>query len=441
MKRALALAFALALALCCACAQKEAVTPFTEITLPPATAAPVFARTPAPTPQPTTSAAAEAPSPAAEAASPTPGAASATLGFVGDIMAMAVQISGAKTEAGYDFSQSFAPMAEAFSSVDFLAGNFECTLAGEAAGYSQPKETAPPASEANPMPKAPLQKFSAPDALARDLREAGFDLLATANNHCMDKGVEGLYRTARVIREAGIMQLGTYLDEADAKTPRVASVNGIRVGFVAASALINSGVPTLTSAEREYAVAKLEDMESIAASIAACRQAGAEFVVVLVHWGEEHSQKQNGAQEKYADALIAVGADAIVGTHPHVAEPIEWREGERNGKTVCVPVAYSLGNFISNMAQKNVNYGVFLRLTLEKSASGEVVCAKLAYLPLLCYRDEVHRVAPCFAGDAGEAARAYAHVTEVCSGADIAPIARGELFSYARKASINQGAQ
>ena len=430
MKRAFSFALALALALgCCACRTKPAVTPFYEITAAPTDApatAPRF--TPTPSPEPT------------EAPSPTPGAQSATLGFVGDIMAMSLQIARAQTDTGYDFSASFAPMLDVFASVDFLCGNFECTLAGEEAGWSQPKQTAPPATETNPTPKAPLQKFNAPDALAADLRAAGFDLLATANNHCMDKGIKGLYRTARVIREAGMLQVGTYLDAADAAVPRVAEINGIKVGFVAATALINSGVPALTSEERQYAVARLSDMERIAASIAACREAGAEFVVALAHWGVEHSGTQTRAQEKLADALIEAGADAVVGAHPHVAEPIEWREAERDGRTVRVPVAYSLGNFISNMAQKNVSYGVFLRLTLEKSPSGEVTCAALAYLPLMCYRDGVHRVAPCFADDAGEAARAFAHVSEVCSGENIALIARGELI-HAREAAIDQGAQ
>ncbi len=433
MKRALCIILVLLAALCCACRAKIAVTPFHEITAAPE--APVAAQTSAPSPSPAEPAATDVAAP-----SPTPQAQSATLGFVGDIMAMAVQITDAKTDAGYDFSRSFAPMEDVFSSVDFLSGNFECTFAGEAAGWSEPKQTAPPATQLNPTPKTPLQRFNAPDALAYDLREAGFDLLATANNHCMDKGVEGLYRTARIIRGAGMLQTGTYLDGADAAIPRVADINGIRVGFVAATTLINSGVPALTGEERKYAVARFDDTEKVEAAIAACRDAGAEFVIVLAHWGEEHSGVQVKAQERLADALIEAGADAIVGTHPHVAEPIEWREGERGGRTVRVPVAYSLGNFISNMAQKNVSYGVFLRLTLARSPSGEVTCAALAYLPLLCYRDGVHRVAPCFADSTGEAAAAYAHVWKICSGENIAVIKRGELI-HAREASIDQGAQ
>jgi poly-gamma-glutamate synthesis protein (capsule biosynthesis protein) len=432
MKRALAVA--LALLLCCtACRAKLAVTPFHEITPIPATPEATVAAALAPA-----ASAGSSPSPTPAA---TPSPVTATLGFVGDIMAMNVQIANAKTAGGYDFSRSFAPMAAAFSSVDFLCGNFECTLAGEEAGYSLPRQTAPPATEANPTPKAPLQKFNAPDELARDLKNAGFDLLACANNHCMDKGIEGLYRTARVIRAAGMVQVGTYLDPADAASARVADINGIRVGFVSATNLINSGVPSLSAEERTYAVARLSDMDMIAAQIAACRAAEAEFVVAFVHWGEEHSSAQNKTQEALADALIAAGADAIVVTHPHVVQPIEWRTGERDGKTVRVPVIYSLGNFISNMAQKNVNYGAFVSLTLTKSAAGEVTCTALAYLPLLCYRDEVHTVKPCFFDETDESQKAFAHVRAVCATDGISLITRRDLLDHAGETSVDQSAQ
>lgn len=425
MKRLLALLVFTVFCLA-ACVAKPAVTPFQEITPVPATpepaasAVPSPARTPAQTAEPTVS--------------PTPAPQAATLGFVGDIMVMSAQITNAKSENGYDFSPSFSQMRNVFSSVDFLCGNFECTLAGEPAGYSQPKQTAPPVAETDPTPKATMQQFNAPDELAANLRDAGFDLLTTANNHCMDKGTEGLYRTARVLREAGIMQVGTYLDEADAASARVADINGIKVGFIAATDFINSTSPALSAEERKYAVARLSDAELLAAQIKACREAGAEFIVAFVHWGVEHSDAQNKTQEAFAGALIEAGADAIVGSHPHVVQPIEWREAERDGKTVRVPVIYSLGNFISNMAQKNTGYGAFVRLTLTKSASGEVTCSQIACLPLLCSREGTHTVKPCFAGEDGDSQAAFAHVTKVCCTDGVAVIGRAELSAIGKGA-------
>lgn len=435
MKRIFALALALSL-LMAACAIAPSPTPQMITPVPEETSAPHIASAPRSTVTPT---------PAIEAAlitpSPSPAPASATLGFVGDIMMMNIQIKDARTDAGYDFSGSFLPMQGVFSSVDYLCGNFECTLSGEAAGYTYPKETPAPATEANPTPIKPFQRFNAPDALATDLVEAGFDLMTTANNHAMDKGIDGLFRTAKTLREAGLMQLGTYLDEADAMTPRVAEINGFKVGFVAAAGFLNSTAPSVPGAYRAYAVAMLSDMELIKAQIEACREAGAEFIVALVHWGMEHHQEESAAQRKYADALIRAGADAIIGGHPHVAQPMEWREVERDGNVLRAPVVYSLGNFISNMAQPNVNYGVFARLTLARDDAGRVYCAELAYLPLLCYRDTVHRVKPCFVDEAGDSMKAYAHVTKVCAGENIALLTREDVFSYAREATGNQSAQ
>ncbi len=434
--------WALPLLFCCicifasACSAPRGTPPGIDITPIPtkaATPAATAASTPEETPA---SAPAATPFPAPTAES-TPAVQTATLGFVGDILIMSLQIAGAKTGDGYDFSRSFAEMEEVFSSVDFLCGNFECTLAGEDAGYSLPRQTPPPATEENPTPKAPFQRFNAPDELARDLFEAGFDLLSTANNHSMDKGAEGLYRTALRLREAGMLQVGTYTDAADALTPRVAAINGIKVGFVAAAGFLNSGVPSLSKEEKAYAIAMLSDTDLLAAQIAACREAGAEFVVAIVHWGAEHSNAESAAQRKAADALIEIGADAIIGAHPHVAQPMEWRAGERDGKPVAVPVAYSLGNFISNMAQPNVNYGVFARLTLVKSPSGEVKCEELAYLPLLCYRDGVHRVKPCFGDEAGASKKAFSHVVKICAGEGVALIKRGDASEYAGETPID----
>ncbi len=432
MKRMLLLLL-LASLLFAGCDLRAAPVPTWEAALPTANPRP------APTAIPTPLSAASPTAPPAPTPSPAPQ--EATLGFVGDILIMSSQIAGARTVNGYDFSQSFAPMRAAFASADFLAGNFECTLAGEAAGYTLPRATPPPQTELDPAPKVPFQRFNAPDELAKNLREAGFDLLATANNHCMDKGAEGLYRTARVLREAGLMQLGTFLDPADAAAPRIAVINGICVGFLNATGFLNSGTPSLSTDERAYAVSMLRDTEKLSALAAAARQAGAEFIVAIAHWGVEHEERENAGQRKLADALIAAGADAIIGAHPHVVQPIEWREAVRGGKTVRVPVCYSLGNFISNMAQKNVNYGLYVRLTLTRGAEGEVSCTELAYLPLLCYRDGVHKVKPCFPGDEGAAGKAYDHVQNLMRDEGIVRITQGELPDDVRETAIDQSAQ
>ena len=141
--------------------------------------------------------------------SPEPEVYRASVGIVGDILMMTSQIQGAKTAEGYDFRPSFYAMEPLFSSVDIMAGNFECTLAGEAAGYTQRRPVAPPPTEDDPNPRQPYQTFNAPDELAENLRAVGFDHLTTANNHCLDRGKEGLFRTIETLRAAGLAQTGT----------------------------------------------------------------------------------------------------------------------------------------------------------------------------------------------------------------------------------------
>lgn len=374
----------------------------------------VLTATPSPTPAPT-------PEPPAVA----------TVGFIGDILMMTSQIENAELPGGgYDFSHSFEPMRPLFEGMDLMCGNFECTLAGEDAGYTRPRSTPPPPTEEDPAPTAPYQTFNAPDELAKDLFDAGFDVLTTANNHCIDRDQEGLFRTIAVLRAAGLMTTGTFRSEQERQTPLTVDVNGIKVCIVAATASVNRKDGRLTDEAREYAVCRLYD-ERLQADIAACREAGAEFIIVCPHWGTEYESGHSSKQEKLAKELIAMGADAIIGSHPHVVQPIEWVTAERDGAEVTAPVVYSLGNFVSNMSPSPRDQGLFVKLILTREAEGSPVTAELEYLPTLCIRQKVdkrtlHQVLPCYldpslitaaapldGGDHEKLDRARAHVIKV----------------------------
>lgn len=416
-------------ALLSGCGGQERAAEVVTITADPKPAAeetaPVPAATPAPTPEKT--------------AAPTPTQAPrarARIAFAGDIMVMTSQITAAKKSDGsYDFSPSFSHMKDIFASFDYVCGNFECTLAGAEAGYTEPKPSRDPAETPSDSPRPLNQTFNAPDGFASTLRDAGFDLISTVNNHAMDRGLEGLVRTAEKLREAGLTQLGTFVSAEDAATPRVEDINGIAVGFVAAADYINSGTPSMGEAG-EYAVLLTRDREAVAEAIGACREAGAEFIIVIVHWGTEHSETATAAQESYADFLIGAGADAIIGSHPHVAEPVEWREAPRGEGTATAPVIYSLGNFLSNMTQKNCEYGMLAGLTLEKDGEG-VRCVALTILPTLSARENGQRtVLPADISDEGEKEDAFGHISEVCAGDGIIIAGRED---YAGKTQIVKG--
>ena len=280
--------------------------------------------------------------------SPEPELYRASVGIVGDILMITSQIQGAKTAEGYDFRPSFYAMEPLFSSVDIMAGNFECTLAGEAAGYTQRRPAAPPPTEDDPNPKQPYQTFNAPDELAENLKAVGFDLLTTANNHCLDRGKEGLFRTIETLRAAGLMQTGTYLSEEERDVPRIMTAGGITFGFVAMTESVNSYDARLVG--DSWAVGRVSQRERIQGEIKACRSAGAEVVIAFPHWGEQYLDKPVRRQREYAQMLADWGADAVIGSHPHCAEPFEWITAEDGRR---VPVAYSMSNFISNMAGQN----------------------------------------------------------------------------------------
>ncbi len=424
LRRLLTPGVLLACLLLCGCTV-ETLAPLT-ITPAPAAFVPLLppertrmpAETPAPEPSPS-------PMPA-----PTPQ--TATIGFLGDILIMQTQVQNAKQADGtYDFSGSFAPMEALFAETGAVCVNFEGAMAGAEAGYSEPRPTAPPPTEADPTPKQPYQTFNAPDTLAQALAAAGVDLVSTANNHCLDRGYDGLLRTAETLRAAGLLQSGAYRSEEDRFTPRILAVNGIRIGVVSATESVNRNDALIPSESRGFAVSRLSEEEQLAREIASCREAGAEFIIAFVHWGVEFEAEANSRQKKTARRLVSAGADAVVGSHPHVVQPVEWIEAERSGELMRAPVLYSLGNFVSNMSKPDTEYGMFARLRLLRGADGAVSCTAVEYLPVLCLRQKLadgrtlHQAVPCYAdvalskaavpldADAREEIEAcYAHVAD-----------------------------
>lgn len=306
----------------------------------------------------------------------------ATIGAVGDIMIPSAYISDAKQEDGtYDFLPQFAAWRELFSEPDFFCANLETPLGGERYPYSGKQN-----------PETGLYEFNAPDILAAQLKELGIDLLTTGNNHCLDCGAEGLYRTVSVLREQGFVQLGTYLDETDRSELCIVDINGIRVGFVSATMYINSRTSHMLTDEALVAINQLMQNGEIAPSvldeIRALRTAGAEYIIVFPHWDTSDIQTEPTERVRsFADAMLKAGADLILGSHPHQIRVAEYRTVEReDGTTYTGPVLYSLGNFSCNTSFY-CSVGLYVRLTLEKDLVTDTVTLKqMQYLPSLSYR-------------------------------------------------------
>ncbi|RJX18097.1 MAG: CapA family protein [Ammonifex sp.] len=284
-----------------------------------------------------------------------------TLAAAGDLlMHLQVVYSDYDPKTGtFDFGPVFAPVAPYLKSADYTVANLETRLAGASRGYHG----------------YPL--FNTPENLARDVLEAGIDLVATANNHSLDMGWDGIVTTLDNLDAAGLAHVGTSRSEAEKDKPFVVDVRGIRLGFVNYTDSTN-GLPLPWG--KEFAVNVL-DTDAVVAAIQAVRREGADLVVAVLHMGNEYQRFSDEAQRILATHLFVYGADVVAGSHPHVVQPIEKVVVERDGaKRICV-AAYSLGNFISAQDWRYSDSGIVMYLDIEKSAAGTFIRG-VRYLPV-----------------------------------------------------------
>ena len=185
---------------------------------------------------------------------------------------------------------------------------------------------------------APADKqyvFRAPPSAARRMASAGIDVVSLANNHAMDYGPAALVDTVDLLEAAGVMALGAGADSADAYRYRVVGVrDDVRVAFVGVSMIVPRAFP---AGPDSAGIASARPPSRILDSVRSADGA-ADVVIALVHWGVERTTCPSGAQRAFASDLMDAGADAVIGHHPHVLQPVEFADGRL--------VAYSLGNFV-----------------------------------------------------------------------------------------------
>jgi poly-gamma-glutamate synthesis protein (capsule biosynthesis protein) len=188
---------------------------------------------------------------------------------------------------------------------------------------------------------------AAPSAVGR-VRDAGFDVLGLANNHALDLGPERLAETASRLRAAEIAPLGGGPDREAAFQPLIQDIDGVRLALLAFNAVAD---PRGSSCSGGWVRADW-DRERVRAAVAAAADR-TDAVIVSIHWGYEYETSVDPAQREAARALLAAGADLVIGHHPHVVQPFEVYDDR------CV--AYSLGNFVFDQAQGETGQGLALR--------------------------------------------------------------------------------
>lgn len=271
----------------------------------------------------------------------------AELIFVGDAMQHQAQLDRAKEIGGncYDYSDCFTLIAPEITKADYAVCNLEVPLGGG------------PSYSGYPC-------FSAPDSYAKALKDAGFDLFLTANNHCLDRRDKAARRTLTALDSLKVDHIGTFHDAAQREklVPFIKDINGIKFGFLNYTYGTNGIEPA------EGIEVALIDRNKMAEEIKKTRDAGAEIIVVAIHWGVEYVLLQNKNQEDLAQFLTDQGADLIIGGHPHVIQPMKVIRNEKEGKDVLI--VYSLGNFISNMKTADTRGGALVRTVIERDEDG-----------------------------------------------------------------------
>lgn len=291
-----------------------------------------------------------------------------SMSVIGDIMCHNSQYTDAYVASSdtYDFSYVFEDIKQYIEPADIAIGNIETTFAGKERGYSN------------------YPTFNSPEQLATNLKDLGIDVLCTANNHSLDKGYSGLTSTLKFLDDAGISHMGTY-DSAESQNEiLIKDVNGIKIAFLAYTYGTN-GIPVPKN--NPYCI-NLIDKDLILKHLELAKEQEPDLICVNMHWGLEYKTKQNSEQEELADFLFTNGVDIILGSHPHVLQPMEKKTITlEDGSTKDCFVIYSLGNFISGQNQDNTRNSVILNIECTKSGeTNKTTIDSVSYVPIYMYK-------------------------------------------------------
>lgn len=298
----------------------------------------------------------------------------ATLMFGGDILIHKSVYTQANT--GGD-SYDFKPYVEFFKDVfvaDYNAVNLECPV--DAYGENKKISTYP--------------QFNAPLELLDAIKEMNVDLCSNSNNHMIDQGHDGLLRTLENVRAYGFDTLGTYANQEEHDAPFIKELNGIKVGFVAYTQYTNG--LKLSKELEEYSFdrmgIKAATVNDILPKVNELKSAGAEIVVAILHWGVEYNDYPGTAQEAIAQGLCEGGVDVIIGSHPHVVQPIKkiTVTAEDGSQRECL-IVYSLGNLMCNQSTMGevTQQGMVVGIKLERGEDGIARLDDAFYMPTLLY--------------------------------------------------------
>lgn len=287
----------------------------------------------------------------------------------GDIMFHSPQFRSAydSTDKSYDFFPMFKYIKDYAEKADIAIANFETVTAGSDIEYSG------------------FPRFNTPKESLLAIKEAGFDILSTSNNHSLDQGKNGLVNTIKTIEEYKMKNIGTYVEKE--KPILVEEVNGIKLAFLSYTYGLNGMDSTLSPEELSYMVNKIDE-EKIKTDIEKSKTLGVDLTVVYIHWGHEYHREPSEYQLELGEKMVNWGANIILGSHPHVIQKSQIinLDGRDNF------IIYSMGNFLSNQRKSSMGNsytedGIMVNFQIEKSSlTGETNIKNVEYIPTWVYR-------------------------------------------------------
>ncbi len=295
--------------------------------------------------------------------------------FAGDLLPhgqvdSAAALLGRASGQAYDFAPLLAGMEPLVSGADLAICHMETPVAptdAQISGY--------PA-------------FGAPVGLVKAIHDTGYDGCSTASNHSLDKGKAGIAATVSAFNFAKLGHAGSYISAEDASRIQMYDVKGVKVAHLSYAYGFN-GIPI--PADAPYAVNQI-DQSRILADAKRARAAGAQFIVVSLHWGNEYVPAPNAQQLALAPALTSSpDIDLVVGHHAHVVQPVV----RENGKFVV----FGMGNQLSSQTQDLRRDGLSVLVTVTRQGDGQYAATLVRCIPT--YVDAALRLHPAIPSLAG----------------------------------------
>ena len=257
-----------------------------------------------------------------------------SLVMVGDVLIHeSVYKDALKSDGTYDFSKMFEDVKPLLSNYDLRYCNQESIIGGKNLGISG------------------YPNFNSPDEIGDTIVDLGFNLVGLANNHAFDKGEKAINYSVNYWKKYdNIITAGSYLSEDDRNDLKIYEKNGIKYAFLSYTTSLNGN-----KLDGKNYLVNMYDKNKVKEDIEKVKEA--DLIIVAMHWGNEYTNEPTNSQREIAEYLASLGVDLIIGTHPHVVQPIAYI-----GDTLVI---YSLGNFISNQLVIDINPAIGLLVGLD----------------------------------------------------------------------------